>query len=96
MVWLYLGFGSFGLLIGILVSLSESPIVNQALKLLFAFIGGSLIIIVSGKTQPQLILIGKTLFAFSLPMVISAVIGLVIKNLYKKDKRKLTGFKKEK
>ena len=52
--WFYTGQSLFGLLIGLLIGLSVSPIVGSAVGLLFGFIGGSIIVLVKGRSDKEL------------------------------------------
>ena len=79
MTWLYAGQSIFGLLIGILVGLSISPVVGTVLGLLFAFIGGSVILLLKGRTEEELELTGKSIAALSGFMVLGVVIGINVR-----------------
>lgn len=79
MRWFYIGQASFGLLIGIFVGLSVSPVVSTVIGLLFAFIGGSLLALTKDKTTEQLERIGVSITALSLLMIIGSLSGMAIR-----------------
>ena len=77
--WLIIGQSLFGLLIGALVGLSISPVVSTVLGLLFAFIGGSLLVLLKGKSDSELELIGKSITALSLFMILGVILGISLR-----------------
>jgi len=77
--WLYIGQSFFGFLIGYMVGLSISPIVSTVLGLMFAFIGGSLIVLIKGKSETELEVIGKSITALSSFMLIGIAMGIFFK-----------------
>lgn len=77
--WLYIGQSIFGLLIGYMVGLSISPVVSTVLGLMFAFIGGSLIVLIKGKTDDELEVIGKCITALSSFMLLGVLIGITFR-----------------
>jgi len=77
--WFILGQAAFGLLIGVFVGLSVSPVVATVIGLLFAFVGGSVLALVKGKTTEELSLIGKSIVSISVTMIVGAFIGIFIR-----------------
>lgn len=77
--WLYIGQSIFGLLIGFMVGLSISPVVSTVLGLMFAFIGGSLIVLIKGKTDDELEVIGKCITFLSSFMILGILIGVTFR-----------------
>jgi hypothetical protein len=74
--WFVFGCVSLGLLIGFMVGLSISPIVSTVLGLVFAFTGGSVIVLIKGREEGELRVIGKSLSAISLSMIAGMVLGI--------------------
>ena len=77
--WLFIGQSFFGLLIGGLVGLSISPIVGTVMGLLFAFIGGSLIVLIKGRDEGELEMIGKSITALSFFMLVGVSLGISLR-----------------
>lgn len=77
--WLYIGQSIFGLLIGFMVGLSISPVVGTVLGLMFAFIGGSVILLIKGKTEDELEVIGKCITYLSSFMIVGILIGVTFR-----------------
>ena len=78
-LWFITGQAFFGFLIGVLCGLSISPVVGTLFGLLFFFIGGSLLVLITGKTDHQIKFIGKSLSALSLFMVLGASSGIYLR-----------------
>lgn len=77
--WFLIGCLSLGLLIGFMAGLSISPVVSTVLSLVFAFTGGSVIVLVKGREASELQLIGQSLAAISVAMVLGVVFGIVFR-----------------
>ncbi len=77
--WLYFGQSVFGLLIGIMAGLSISPTIAGLIGLLFAFLGGSVMILIKGKSAEELEVIGKCVAGMSSFMLIGIFIGIVVR-----------------
>lgn len=75
--WFLIGQSFFGILIGFMVGLSISPVVSTVLGLMFAFIGGSIIVLIKGRTEDELAFIGKSITALSLFIMLGVVIGII-------------------
>ena len=80
MIWFYTGLGSFGFAVGTLIGLSERPILKFIISHLFVFVGGSLIGIIKKVTLVDFIVFGKSLFAFSIFLLVGVLAGLLIKS----------------
>jgi hypothetical protein len=74
-LWLGLGCGMLGVLSGLLIGLSVSPIANTALGLLLGFAGA--IFSVSKKSEPEMTRMGQTTFAFALCTFLGLAGGLM-------------------
>ena len=77
--WLFKGLSTFGLCVGLYVGLSVSPIVNSVVSLMFAFIGGSIILLIRGRSVEELSIIGKSVFMISIFMIIGSVVGVLVR-----------------
>lgn len=77
--WFVFGQMSFGLVIGVVAGLSSSPIVGTLFGLLFAFIGGSIIVLIKGRTEEELALVGKSIGAMSLCIVVGVIVGIYLR-----------------
>ena len=77
--WFVIGGFCLGLLIGFMTGLSISPIVSTVLGLVFAFAGGSIVVLVKGREEDELGLIGKSLTAISIAMIIGVLFGIVLR-----------------
>jgi len=75
MLWLCMGLGSLGLLVGALLGLSKSPVVGVALPIIFTFAGGSVIGLAKGQSDAQLTQTGLQLVAFCLCTLLSMVVS---------------------
>jgi len=98
--WFVLGMLGLGLLIGFMAGLSVSPVVNTLLGLVFAFAGGSVIVLVKGRDDYELKLIGKSVTAISIAMIVGVITGIAFRandllNLNKPSSEKVR-FKLEK
>lgn len=81
----YLGVSSFGLCVGLFVGMSVSPIVNSVVSLLFAFIGGSIIFLIKGRSEDELAVIGSSVFFISVFMIIGAFSGVSARDGFSSD-----------
>lgn len=79
MKWLFAGFTSLGLLVGVISGLSQTPIVATLLTIIITFAGGSIIAIVRGHDPEKLKLIGKSLVFFSLATLAGVFVGLLLR-----------------
>jgi hypothetical protein len=77
-MWLVVGLGLMGLLVGMLAGMSSSIIVQPLIALLFAFVGGSVFAILSKLSGEDRMLAGKMVSALSLCCLIGAISGMVI------------------
>ena len=77
--WLILGQLWFGLLLGLIVGLSASPIVETAIGLLFAFIGGSLVFLIKDRKPEELETIGMCLSVFAFFMILGIIAGILLR-----------------
>lgn len=77
--WLYVGQAIFGLLVGVTVGMSKTPIVATLLGLLFAFIGGSVIVMIKGRTEGELELMGKCITALALFTLLGIWVGVSVR-----------------
>ena len=77
--WIVTGSLCLGLLIGLMVGLSISPVVSTVLGLIFAFAGGSIVVLIKGRQDNELGLIGKSLTAISIAIIIGAISGIVLR-----------------
>jgi len=80
--WFLLGCVFLGLLIGLITGLSISPIVGTVVGLVFAFAGGSIIVLIKGRSETDLDLIGKSLASLSIFMIIGIAIGITFRQDY--------------
>ena len=80
--WFVTGMAVFGLMIGLLVGLSLTPVVNTVIGLLFAFIGGSIIVLIKGRTEAELSAIGQSVTTISCFMIFGMIVGILLRNGY--------------
>jgi hypothetical protein len=78
-MWIPLGFGALGFLIGNLVGLSSTPIVKQVVGLLFAFAGGSVLAFIRKLKAQDRKTAGAAIFALSLACTLGLYIGVLTK-----------------
>src|SRR5580700_2262358 len=64
-MWLVVGLGLMGMLVGMLAGISSSAIVQPLIALLFAFVGGSVFVILSKLSGEDRTLAGKMVSALS-------------------------------
>lgn len=81
-IWFLLGCMFLGLLIGLITGLSISPIVGTVVGLVFAFAGGSIIVLIKGRSDNDLDLIGKSLASLSIFMIIGITVGISFRQDY--------------
>lgn len=74
-----LGICTFGILNGLLIGLSLSPVVGTAIGLLFAFVGGSVFVLIKGRSEDELKQIGKVLMCLSLSIIVGGIVGIVVR-----------------
>lgn len=85
-IWFLVGLSSLGLAVGYFVGFSASPVIGVLLPLLFGLIGGGSGIYLSRadfdleKSRQQMRLIGQACTVFSVSIIISSAIVLVIKS----------------
>jgi len=77
-MWLVIGLGSMGLLVGFLAGMSSSEIVKPIITLLFAFVGGSIFVVLTKLSGEDRNLAGKMLASLSLFCAIGLSVGLII------------------
>ena len=77
-MWLILGFAALGFLIGNLVGLTSESVVTQTIGLLFAVMGGSLIVLLKGLQPDDRRLAGKMILSLSVMALLGVVSGIVI------------------
>lgn len=94
--WLFKGLGTFGLCVGLYVGLSVSPIVNSVVSLMFALIGGSIVILIKGRTEEELNIIGKSVFMIALFMIVGALVGSLARGGWKSEEKILSSFNDKK
>ena len=78
-IWFVTGSFSMGLLVGFMTGLSISPITGTVMGLVFAFAGGSVVVLIKGRDESELLLIGKGLSFLSVAMIIGIVSGIVFR-----------------
>ena len=79
MVWLFLGLIVFGLLVGGLTGMSQSPVVSAVLPLLFTFAGGSVVTLSMGRPPGDLELLGKQLVVFGIGTALGVFLGILLR-----------------
>jgi hypothetical protein len=77
-MWLVIGLGLMGYLVGFLAGMTEEQVVKPVITLLFAFVGGSIFVLLAKLTPPDRTLAGKMLSALSICCVIGMVSGVSI------------------
>ena len=75
--WIILGCLSLGLIIGFMTGMSVSPTVTTVIGLIFAFTGGSVIVLIKGRDPDELALMGKCLSALALAAAFSVMVGVM-------------------
>ena len=74
-----LGICTFGLLNGLLIGLSLSPVVGTAIGLLFAFVGGSVFVLIKSRSEDELKQIGWVLMCLSLSIIVGGTVGILVR-----------------
>ena len=77
--WMGQGCFLLGIVIGILAGMSVSPIVATVVSLLFAFTGGSIIVLIKGRSAEELRLIGLSVSTLAIGIIIGVVTGVSIR-----------------
>jgi len=77
--WYLLGMIALGLLIGLLVGMSLTPVVSTVLGLLFAFAGGSVVATIKNKTTQELRFLGQCITSVSLSIILGAAAGIYVR-----------------
>lgn len=88
--WIILGCACLGILIGFMSGMSVSPIVSAVVGLIFAFTGGSIIVLIKGRGDEELSLMGQCISALTLMVLAGVVIGVAARAndwLYFKDSK---------
>lgn len=75
----YFGQALFGLLVGLLVGLSVSEIVTTFVGLLFAFIGGSIIVLIKDRKETELAIIGSSISVISISIIVGVSAGMYLR-----------------
>ncbi|WP_263384135.1 hypothetical protein [Granulicella arctica] len=77
-MWLILSFGLTGILIGNLIAMSASSTVPSLVSLIFAFVGGSLVVMLHRLKQDEQVLAGKILASLSFFCLVGVYMGLIV------------------
>jgi hypothetical protein len=77
-MWLIVAFAALGLLIGNLVGLTAQSVVSSLLGLLFAFVGGSVLVFLEKLTPEIRKLAGQSILALSVSCLIGTYVGIVV------------------
>lgn len=77
-MWLVVGLGFMGMLVGMLAGMSRSVIVQPLIALLFAFVGGSVFAILSKLSAEDRGLAGKMVSSLSACCLIGVISGMTI------------------
>lgn len=75
--WIVSGCALLGLTIGFMTGMSVSPTVNALIGLLFAFTGGSVILLIKGRTTDELAIMGKSISVLALGLFIGVLLGVM-------------------
>ena len=79
LAWFIIGQFSFGLVIGVMVGLSFSPTVGSVISLLFAFIGGSILVLIKDRSEQEIAIIGMSVTFLSAAIIIGALTGIYLR-----------------
>jgi hypothetical protein len=77
-MWMVLGFGALGFLIGNIVGLSATSVVTQLISFLFALVGGSLLAFLHKLNEKDRRLAGAALLSLSLAAVAGMYLGVLV------------------
>jgi hypothetical protein len=77
-MWMILGFGALGLLIGTLVGLTSEPVVASTIGLLFSAVGGSVVLFVHKLNKDDRRLAGQMIFTLALWTLAGTIGGILI------------------
>jgi len=77
-MWLIVGFGALGLLVGNLVGLTSEPVVASTIGLLFSSIGGSVILFLHKLQQDERRLAGQLILALASSTLLGIFTGIYI------------------
>jgi hypothetical protein len=75
-MWLVLGFGSLGALLGFMLGLTSESVVKTVIPLLFAFVGGSIFAVLGKLSESDRKLAGQSVFALSVSCALGTAIGI--------------------
>jgi hypothetical protein len=75
---LVVGFALLGLLIGNLVGMTSAPVTSSVLSLLFAFTGGSILVMLEKLTVDTRRLAGQAIAALSVACLIGVYAGILV------------------
>ena len=81
MKWLIAGHIVFGLVIGLLTGMSQTPMVSTVLPLLFTFAGGSVVTlsVATGRTDEHRQLLGQQLVTFGGSTALGVYLGILLR-----------------
>jgi hypothetical protein len=75
-MWMILGFGALGLLIGNLIGMTSEGVVGQLISLLFVFVGGSVLAFLHRLSPNDRRLAGGALFSLSVACILGLYAGI--------------------
>lgn len=75
-MWLVLGFGSLGALLGFMLGLTSESVVKVVIPLLFAFVGGSIFAALDKLSESDRKLAGQCVLALSVSCALGTVGGI--------------------
>jgi hypothetical protein len=77
-MWLIAGFAALGFLIGNLLGLSASPVVQSTISLLFALLGGSIVVFLHKLSPADRRVAGQLITSLAMATLVGTFVGIVI------------------
>ena len=75
-MWIAIGFGAMGLLLGNLLGMTSEPVVKYVIGILFTFVGGTVFAFLQRLTEKDRAVAGQAVFALSLGCLIGVYSGV--------------------
>ncbi|MCU1253670.1 MAG: hypothetical protein JWQ49_6699 [Edaphobacter sp.] len=75
-MWLVFGMGFMGLLVGFLAGMTSSTVVQPLMTLLFAFVGGSIFVLLSKLSKEDRNLAGGMISSLSILCILGLAVGV--------------------
>jgi hypothetical protein len=77
-MWLIAGFAALGFLIGSLLGLSATPVVQSTISLLFALLGGSIVVLLHRLSDRERQVAGQLIASLAVTTLLGTIAGIVV------------------